>query len=225
MISQFYSSIAKSVVWEWMPQLLEGVRHTLEMALLSFALSVILGLIVALMRMSEKRVISWTAIVFIEVFRGTPLLVQLFIIYYALPAVGLIFSPFVAGVIGLTLNSAAYISEIYRSGFLSIDAGQKEAGKAIGMTGLQIQLQVLIPQAVLVSIPNLAGYGVTILKSTSLASIVSAPDLMMYAHDLSSEYFMPMKVYLITALLYIIMAYPLSRGAQHLEKVMGRGRR
>lgn len=105
MINQLYSSLAKSVVWEWMPQLLEGVRHTLEMALLSFALSIILGLIVALMRLSEHRFVSGGAIVFIEVFRDTPLLVQLFIIYYALPAVGVVLSPFMAGVIGLTLTA------------------------------------------------------------------------------------------------------------------------
>ena len=223
-MDRLIAKISANVVWEWLPQLLDGAWDTLRMALISFVLSLLLGLVLALARQSRLKLLRGTVIGFVELFRGTPLLTQLFIIYFSLSTVGIAFSAFSAAIIGLTLNSGAYIAEIYRAGILGVNVGQREAARAIGMTSLQVMTVVVLPQALRASIPNLANYGVIILKSTSLASIVSAPDLMMQAHDLSSEYFMPMQVYLLTAVIYILMAFPLSRAASRLEVRLNRGR-
>jgi His/Glu/Gln/Arg/opine family amino acid ABC transporter permease subunit len=224
MIDRIIAAISANVVWEWLPQLLDGAWDTVRMALISFFLSLLLGLGLALARESRLKLLRGAAISFIELFRGTPLLTQLFIIYFSLSSIGISFSPFSAAIIGLTLNSGAYIAEIYRAGILAVDIGQREAAQAIGMTSLQAMIVVVLPQALRACVPNLANYGVIILKSTSIASIVSAPDLMMQAHDLSSEYFMPMEVYLLTAAIYIVMAFPLSRAAGRLEARLNRGR-
>jgi polar amino acid transport system permease protein len=225
MTSSLTKALTNNVVWEWLPQLLHGAWDTLRMALIAFVLSLIFGLILALARLSRRRALSGLALAIIEIFRGTPLLTQLFIVYFGLSTIGITLSGFTAAIVGLTINSGAYLAEIYRAGIQAVHRTQREAALSIGMTKAQTMRFVILPQAIRVVIPPLANYGVIILKSTSLASIVAAPDLMMQAHDLSSEYFMPMQVYLLTAGIYILMAYPLSRAARSLEASMGRGRR
>lgn len=202
----------------WLPVLLQGLQVTLKIAVISFFLSLFLGLVLASARLYGGRILRLAAGAFIELFRGTPLLTQMLIIYFSLGSLGLLFTAFAAAVIAITLNSAAYMSEIFRSGIISVDAGQKEAALSIGMSEFQAFRYSVLPQAVRVIIPPMTNYAIIIIKSTSLASAITAPELMMQAHSLSSEYFKPTEIYALTACIYILIAYPLSLVAQLLER-------
>lgn len=203
---------------EWLPGLLAGLIVTLKIAGLSFILSLVLGLALAMGRLYGGPWLQRFTLIFVEIFRGTPLLTQMLIIYFSLGTLGLLLSAFAAAVIAITLNSAAYMSEIFRSGIISVDSGQKEAALSIGMTELQSFRYAVLPQALRVIIPPMTNYAIIIIKSTSLASAITAPELMMQAHSLSSEYFKPTEIYALTAAIYIVIAYPLSVIAHVLEK-------
>ena len=133
-------------------------------------------------------------------------------------------SAFVAAVAGLGLNYAAYMSEVYRAGIAAVHRGQREAALAIGMTNAVAMRNIILPQALRIIVPPMANYAVSLLKDTSVASLISAPELMLRARDLSSEYFMPMELYLLAGAMYLVMAYPLGKGAHYLEVRMGKGR-
>ena len=162
--------------------------------------------------------------VYVEFIRGTPTLTQLFLIYFGLPTVGIVLPGFAAAVIGLGLHYAAYMAEIYRAGIAAVDRGQGEAASAIGMTRAEAMRHIILPQAVRVILPPMANSAVSLLKDTSVASLIAAPELMMRADDITSEYYMPMQVYLITGAMYFVMAFPLSLIVRWLERVAGRGR-
>lgn len=203
---------------EWLPGLLAGLIVTLKIAGLSFIFSLVLGLALAMGRLYGGPWLQRFTLIFVEILRGTPLLTQMLIIYFSLGTLGLLLSAFAAAVIAITLNSAAYMSEIFRSGIISVDTGQKEAALSIGMTELQSFRYAVLPQAMRVIIPPMTNYAIIIIKSTSLASAITAPELMMQAHSLSSEYFKPTEIYALTAAIYIVIAYPLSVIAHVLEK-------
>lgn len=156
--------------------------------------------------------------------RGTPALTQLFLIYFGLASIGIALPAFVAAVAGLGLNYAAYMSEVYRAGIAAVHRGQREAALAIGMTNAVAMRNIILPQALRIIVPPMANYAVSLLKDTSVASLISAPELMLRARDLSSEYFMPMELYLLAGAMYLVMAYPLGKGAHYLEVRMGKGR-
>jgi His/Glu/Gln/Arg/opine family amino acid ABC transporter permease subunit len=202
---------------EWMPQLLVAAGGTLQMMGLAFVVAAISGLFLALARLSRSRVLAGFALGYIEAVRGTPPLTQLFFIYFGLTGIGITFSAFQAAVIGLGLNGAAYLAEVYRAGIQAVHQGQRDAAASIGMTRAQTMRHVILPQAIGVVLPPMGNYSVSLLKETSVASIISAPELMLRARDLSSEYYMPMQLYLIVALMYLVMAFPLSRLVRYLE--------
>jgi His/Glu/Gln/Arg/opine family amino acid ABC transporter permease subunit len=209
---------------EWMPQLLVAAGGTLKMTALAFAVAAIAGLLLALARTSRRRVLVAFATWYIELVRGTPALTQLFLIYFGLASAGFVLSAFTAAVVGLGMNYAAYMSEVYRAGIAAIHTGQREAALAIGMTNSLAMRSIILPQAIRVIVPPMANYAVSLLKDTSVASLISAPELMLRARDLSSEYFMPMELYLLVGAMYLAMAYPLAKSARYLELRLGRGR-
>ncbi len=211
------------LIKEWMPQLLAAAGGTLRMTALAYILGAIAGLAIALARLSRGRLLSAPAILYIEIVRGTPALTQLFLIYFGLGSIGLAFSAFEAAVVGLGLNYAAYMAEVYRAGIEAIHRGQREAAQSIGMTQGQAMRHIILPQAVRIVLPPMANYAISLLKDTSVASLISAPELMLRARDLSSEYFMPMELYLIAGLMYLAMAYPLSQAVRRLERHFARG--
>ncbi len=211
------------LIKEWMPQLLAAAGGTLRMTALAYILGAIAGLLIALARLSRGRLLSAPAIFYIEIVRGTPALTQLFLIYFGLGSIGLAFSAFEAAVVGLGLNYAAYMAEVYRAGIEAIHRGQREAAQSIGMTQGQAMRHIILPQAVRIILPPMANYAISLLKDTSVASLISAPELMLRARDLSSEYFMPMELYLIAGLMYLAMAYPLSQAVRRLERYFARG--
>lgn len=209
---------------EWLPQLLVAAGGTLKMTALAYLVAVVAGLTIALARLSRRRMVAAVAGWYVELIRGTPALTQLFLIYFGLASVGIVLSAFTAAVIGLGLNYAAYMSEVYRAGIDAVHRGQREAALAIGMTNALAMRTIILPQAVRIIVPPMANYAVSLLKDTSVASLISAPELMLRARDLSSEYFMPMELYLLAGAMYLVMAYPLGKGARYLELRMGQGR-
>jgi polar amino acid transport system permease protein len=208
---------------EWLPQLIEAAGNTLRMTALSFVLAFIVGLLLALARLSPLKPLSLVASGYIEVMRGIPALAVLFLIYFGLADFGIVFDAFPAAVIGFGLNGAAYMAEIFRAGIVSIHSGQLEAALTVGMTPMAAMRWVIFPQALRVVLPPLANFGIALLKDTSVASIISAPELMLRARDLASSSFLPMEVFLLAAAIYLVMSLPVALLTRRLEARFSQG--
>jgi polar amino acid transport system permease protein len=208
----------------WLPEMIAAAGNTLRMAVLAFVFAICLGLVLALARLSGRRVLAGAALTYVEVIRGAPALALLFLIYFGLPSLGVVLPAFLAAVIGLGMNGGAYVSEIYRAGLSAVDRGQREAAQTIGMTGRQTMRYIILPQAARIVLPPIGNYAIGLLKDTSVASLIGASELTLRARDLSSEYFMPMQIYLLSGAIYFVMAAPLSAGVRYLERRLRRGR-
>lgn len=210
----------------WVPQFFWASLQTLELTAASFVVAVIIGIIVALLRRMPFAPIRWTMIAFVEVGRGTPVLVILFLIYFALPDSfpALSLDSFTAAVVGLGLQGGAVLSEIFRAGIDAIDRGQREAGISLGLTPGQTMVDIVAPQAIRVVLPPVGNYAIGLLKDTSIASIIAAPDLMLRAKDLASSSFLPMQAYVLVALFYFALSYPMSLMVGQLELRLARHR-
>ena len=202
----------------FLPPLLEGVLMTIQLTAVSFLLAIVIGLIVCLCRISQLPVISKVAIAYIEIIRGTPLLLQLFYIYYALPDVGIRLPAFQAGVAGLSINFGAYLAELFRAGIQSIETGQTQAARSLGMTTAQMMRYVILPQAFRVIFPALANYALVLVKDSSLVAVLSVRELMRAGELLASSTFRTMKVFTLVGLIYLIVSYALSFGFRQYEK-------
>lgn len=211
---------------EWLPQFLWASLQTLELTAVSFVLAVLIGIVVALLRRTRFAPIRWAMVAFVEVGRGTPALVILFLIYFALPdsIPALSLDSFTAAVIGLGLQGGAVLSEIFRAGIDALDRGQREAGASLGLTPAQTMVDVIAPQAIRIVLPPVGNYAIGLLKDTSIASIIAAPDLMLRAKDLASSSFLPMQAYVLAAMFYFAMSYPMSLMVGRLELRLARHR-
>jgi His/Glu/Gln/Arg/opine family amino acid ABC transporter permease subunit len=208
----------------WMPELIDAAGGTLRMTALAFAIAASFGLLVALALVSRGRWLARLALAYVEIVRGIPALTLLFVIYFSLASAGIVLHAFFAAAIGLGLNGAAYLAEVYRAGIEAISAGQREAAQSIGMTRRQAMRYIILPQAIPVVLPPMANYAIALLKDTSIASLIAAPELTLRARDLASEYFMPMQLYIIIGVMYFAMAWPLSRAVRLMESRLSRGR-
>lgn len=198
--------------------LLGGWPQTAIVALGSLLFALIFGLAVSLLRMSAWRPLRWLAIAYIEFFRGTPALVQLFVIYFGLPDIGLSPTPLQAAIVGLGLNGAAYLAEIYRAGIESIHRGQMEAALALGLTPAMAMQHIVLPQAVRTMLPPITSFAIVLLKDTAIVFSVGVVEIMALARNLVTETLHSAAVYLIAGLLYLCMTIPMSRLAAHLER-------
>ncbi len=187
------------------PDLILACKNTLLISVASLVLATLVGLIIALMRMSHRPVLSRIAWVFIWIMRGTPILLQLFAIYYALPGLGIRLNAWEAGILALGLNSAAYFAEIFRGAISSLAKGQSEAGLAIGMLPRQVLTRIILPQAMRPALPPYIGQATTLVKNSSLASIISVPELMLTTQNIYSSTYRVTEVMLMSGLLYLIM--------------------
>ncbi|HEY8014629.1 MAG TPA: amino acid ABC transporter permease [Dongiaceae bacterium] len=214
----FWASIWENLP-DWGPQMLVAAVQTLKLTAASFVLAVAFGIVVALLRLSPLAPVRWFAIVFIEVGRGMPALVILFLIYFGLPAVvpWLEFNSFTAAGVGLGLQGAAVLAEIFRAGIEALDRGQREASLSLGLTPAQTMRDVMAPQAIRIVLPPVGNYLIGLLKDTAIASIIAAPELMLRAKDLASSSFLPMQLYVLAAIIYFAMSYPLSLLLRRLE--------
>jgi His/Glu/Gln/Arg/opine family amino acid ABC transporter permease subunit len=202
--------------------ILQAVLVTVLLAFFAEALGVVLGLVLALLKISRFRILSFPAQLYIDVFRGTPLLVQIIFIYFATPLIGLRFeSLFFAGLTALTLNSAAYVAEIFRSGIQSIDRGQMEAGRASGLSYGQTMRYIVVPQAFRRVIPPLTNEFVVIIKDTSIVSVIGLEELLRAARVLQSATANATPL-VVAALIYLAICLPLIYLANGLERRLNR---
>ena len=186
--------------------LLEGALWTIGLTISTLVLGGLLGLVLALMRLSRHKALSRAAQGYIWVFRGTPLLVQLIIIYTGLPQLGLMrFSVLESAMLGLALNEAAYLSEILRGGILSVAKGQTEAARALGLKRFQIFRQIVLPQALRVIIPPLGNSVNGLLKTTSIASVISMEEVLRRGQILMQQKFQVLEVFMVVAIIYLAM--------------------
>lgn len=213
-----------AIPWaEYMPQVLVALGVTMKYTVVSFICAIIVGLLAALARSSKVRVLRWVAAVYTEFFKNIPLLVIIFVIYFGLPTLGLKYSAFVSGSIGLVLFYGSYLSEIFRSAITGVDPGQGEAAQALGMKRVSIFVRVVGPQALRSALPGMNSYLVDLLKSTSLLVTISAGELMSQGQLIAAKTFQPLEVYIVVAALYFAVCYPLSQLLLLLERKVRRG--
>ncbi|MDW7671171.1 MAG: amino acid ABC transporter permease [Bacillota bacterium] len=203
---------------------LTGTRNTIILAILAVFFGVILGLVLALMRRSKIKPITFLASAYIEFIRGTPLLVQLFIIFYGLPVVtGMRFPDFLAGVIALSLNSAAYVAEIIRAGLQSVDKGQMEAARSLGMTNNLAMRHIIIPQAFKNILPALGNEFIVVIKESAIVSVIGIYDIMRSANIVRGITYRPFEPLIVAAVIYFILTFTLSNLLGVAERRMRAG--
>src|SRR5580693_5926909 len=191
--------------------LLAGLVLTIELTFVVIILSLGFALLVALGGMSRWPLLRWPIKAYIEIMRGTPLLLQLIYIYYVLPEVGIRLNAFVAGVVGLSLNYSAYISEVYRGGILAVPKGQHDAAAALGMTRVLAMRRIVLPQAIRIVIPTLGNYFISLFKDTALCSVVSIQEVVFTAQILGARNFQYFTLYTVVAIMYFVVSFPAAR--------------
>ncbi|WP_171409869.1 amino acid ABC transporter permease [Pseudomonas aeruginosa] len=199
------------------PFLLQGAMYTVLFAAVSMVLGLILGFSVAVVRVTKVPVVSQIAAVYVSAFRGTPLLVQIFVLYYGLPSVGIEFTPVTAGILALTLNVAAYLSKSMRGAILGIDKGQWEAGLSVGLTWGQTLWNIITPQALRLAVPSLSNSLISLIKDTSLISVITVTELMLATKEVIAETFQPLPLYLAAAGIYWLLSALFERVQKALE--------
>ncbi|MFA9466375.1 MAG: amino acid ABC transporter permease [Velocimicrobium sp.] len=212
------------------PSLLEGAGIVIYVTLIGFSLSLVVALLLAIGRLSKSKVLGSILSIFIELIRGTPLLVQFFYIYYVVPMlingigqtmgldINLQLRASTCGIIGFSINYGCYMSEVVRSAILSIDTGQREAGLALGFSEKQVMLHFIIPPALRNTIPVYGNYLVMMIKDTSLLAMISVQELLLRTKTFASQTFLTVEAYTILAIAYLLLSIPLSQLTRIIEK-------
>ena len=229
---QFLSTMYKLVV-NYSNFFLEGVRNTLILSVFSVAIGTVLGALMALARMSRFRPLRWLAMAYIEFFRGTPLMVQLMFIFYGLPMAGITFpevsfipdfSRFMAGIVAMSLNSCAYVAEVIRSGIQAVDNGQMEAARCLGLSKGQSMTMVVLPQAVRNILPALGNEFITVVKESSVVSVIGIAELMYRTNGVKAKTYNVLECLAVAAVIYFIMTFTFSKIVAWTERRMAYGR-
>ena len=207
-----------SYTLEAFPRLLEGAFITLQVAILGFTLSVLLATIITVARTSlNSKIFNSILAFYISFIRGTPILVQIFLVYYVLPVFGLNLGPFTAGIVAITLNSAAFVTEILRGGLASVPVGQFEAAKSLGISGYALWRKIILPQTFITSIPPLVNEFTMVLKATALLSLITVVELMRVSQQIYSANYHPVEVLSGAFVIYFFMCFVVSRSSVFLE--------
>ena len=207
-----------NIAVKYWPKLLEGLGVTMEMTLISVLAGFLIGVVLAIARVYGNKLFYGLSTGIIEIIRGTPLLVQLFILYYGLPPLGVNLSPFTAAIIGFSINSGCYQAEYLRGSIQSISGTQMKAARSLGMSKTQAIMQIIMPQALRRVIPAWTNEFIYLLKYTSLAYIVGAPELMAQAKFIASRNFQFFEVYLVVAVIYLVVVLLFTKIFSILEK-------
>lgn len=208
-----------SVITTNLPRLLDGLWLTLWIAVVVIVISMILAIPVALLRMSNIEVVRWLAQLYIEIFRCTPLLVQLFWVYYAMPTLtGITIPGTISAIIALTLNLTAFMAEAYRSGFQAVPVEQVEAGKMLRLTRFQQIRYIIVPQAMKQQLPVIMSLNISLFKDTALVSTIAVADLMFTANKIATESYRALEILTAAALIYFIIAFPASLILSKIER-------
>jgi polar amino acid transport system permease protein len=198
--------------------LLLGAVTTVEITLAALAAAIVIGLGFALLKLTRFRVLGWLIDAYVELFRNTPVLAQLFIIYFGLAYMGLKIASFPAAIIGLALNGGAILTEVFRAGLAAIHHGQREAALAVGMTPWATLRYIILPQTWRITLPPLGNYSIALLKDTAVVSAIAAPEIMFYARNLVTSTFETTFIYILAALLYFCLSFPLARLVDRFER-------
>lgn len=200
------------------PPLLLGAVTTVTITLVSLVIAIVLGLALALVQRARIAWLNWIITAYIEVFRNTPVLTQLFIIYFGLPYLGYKIPSFLAAIIGLGLNGSAVLAEVFRSGIAAIHTGQREASLSVGMTPWMAMRYIILPQTWRITLPPTGNYAIALFKDTAVVSAIAAPEIMFYARNLVTSTFDTAFIYLLVALIYFALAFPMARLVDRLER-------
>lgn len=209
-----------------LPFLLKATSITLFLAVVSMAIGLVLGLFTALMRISKNALLYRIASVYVSAIRGTPLLVQIYLVYFGLPQIGIEFSALLSGIVALSLNSGAYLSESFRAAILSIDGGQTEAAHSLGMTYGQTMRRIILPQSIRTAIPTIGNEYIGLIKDTSLVSVITVTELLYQTTLIVAKTFRPLSLYMAAAVIYwvvcTIFVYIINkiekRSSQHVKQ-------
>ncbi|MBQ9197528.1 MAG: amino acid ABC transporter permease [Clostridia bacterium] len=213
---------------------LEGVQNTLIIAFFTVLFGTLLGILMAMAKLSNFKPLKWLATAYIEFFRGTPLMVQLMFIFYGLPMIGVTFPnvPFIenfqrfaAGIVAMSLNSCAYVAEVIRSGIQAVDAGQMEAARSLGFKKSQSMLLVILPQAIRNILPALGNEFVTVIKESSIVSVIGIADLMYRTNGVKAKNYKTLECLFIAAMIYFVLTFVSSRLISLMERRLRRGRK
>lgn len=214
-----------SVVSEYGGFLLQGLGVTVMLTFIVILLALVLAIPVALLRMSPSLAVRAAIGLYVEVIRGTPLLLQLVYIYYVLPGIGINLNPIAAAIVGLTLNYTAYMSEVYRSGILAVPKNQWEAAATLGMTRARAFRRIILPQAIRIVTPTLGNYFISLFKDTALASVVTVQELTFSGQIVSARSYQYFTIYTLTGILYFAVGYPSALLVRQIERYVGSGYR
>lgn len=198
--------------------LLLGAITTVEITLLSFLAAIVIGLLFALLKLSRFRFLTFLIDVYVEVFRNTPVLAQVFIIYFGLAYTGVKIASLPAAVIALGLNGGAILTEVFRAGLSAIHHGQREAALAVGMTPWATMRYIILPQTWRITLPPVGNYAIALLKDTAVVSAIAAPEIMFYARNLVTSTFETTFIYILAALLYFALSFPIARLVDRYER-------
>lgn len=209
----------------WAPDLWRATQITVFLTIASMAVALVVGLLLALARISQSRALRLPATAFVELIRGTPLILQLFYIFYVFPFFHIRLGKMQAGILGLALNYGAYLSEVFRAGIAAIDHGQWEAAGALGLRRSQMLRLVILPQALRVVVPPVGNYFISLFKDTALVSTISIAELVFTGQLIAADTFKYLQVYSIIFVVYLVISYPASLGVRALERHLNRNRR
>ncbi|NIF43331.1 amino acid ABC transporter permease [Burkholderia sp. Tr-862] len=202
---------ALDLIIHTLPVMVKGALLTLKFAVASMALGLVVGLVVAIMRIGSNRLASGLAQGYVSLMRGTPLLVQMFVVYYGLPDLGITLDPTTAGIFTLTLNAGAYLSESMRGAILGIGRGQWAAAHSLGLTHVQTLRHIVCPQALRLAVPSLGNTLISLIKDTSLVSVITVTELLRSTQEVIAATFQPLPLYLAAAALYWVLSTLLTR--------------
>ncbi|VWB46456.1 ABC transporter permease [Burkholderia lata] len=202
---------ALQLVVHTLPVMVEGAMLTLKFAVASMALGLVVGLVIAIMRIGSNRLAASLAQGYVSLMRGTPLLVQMFVVYYGLPDLGITLDPTTAGIFTLTLNAGAYLSESMRGAILGIGRGQWAAAHSLGLTHVQTLRYVVCPQALRLAVPSLGNTLISLIKDTSLVSVITVTELLRSTQEVIAATFQPLPLYLAAAAIYWVLSTLLTR--------------
>lgn len=203
----------------YIPQLIGAAKITIIIGVLSFGIALLISVMVGVARSLELP--KWVHIflsIYVEVFRGTPLLIQLFLIYYGLPRFGVVFEPFTAAILGLSLNCGAYMSEVVRGSILAVDRGQYEAAYTLGYDRLQVYVHIVFPQAFRIALPTFMNYFSTMIKETSLVSVLSIAEITRVGNHIYARTLSPFEIFITIGAIYFVMTYSIALCSKQLER-------
>ncbi|WP_419877480.1 ectoine/hydroxyectoine ABC transporter permease subunit EhuD [Brevibacillus centrosporus] len=211
-----------SFTWEILPQILEAIQTTILATVIGFALAIVGGLILAFGRRVKQRWLSVVVAGIIEFVRSTPLLVQLYFLFYGLPAIGISFGPFTAGVLGLGIHYSAYLSEVYRSGIDAVPKGQWEAAKALNFSRGKTWSRIILPQAIRPIVPVLGNYLLVMFKETPILSAITLVEMLLTAKMIGSASFRYLEAFTLVGILFLVLSYVSTLLIRRLETRWGR---